>query len=155
MGGTFESLYSDGAFYAHGASRPSRSVCSAQPRCTHTHSACVHTAQALCFVVVQSLTCVRLFATPWTVAHQAPLSMGFSRQEYWNGLPFPSPGDLPHPGNEAASPASAGGFFTTVPQLAFDCMLMYLWQESLRQVFLWFNNYTDRICKNASNMEVG
>ena len=42
----------------------------------------------------------RLFATPWTVAHQAPLSMGFPRQEYWNGLPFPSPGDIPDPGIE-------------------------------------------------------
>ena len=41
-----------------------------------------------------------LFATPWTVAHQAPLSMGFSRQEYWRGLPFPSPRDLPNPGIE-------------------------------------------------------
>ena len=44
-------------------------------------------------------------ATPWTVAHQAPLSMGFSRQEYWSGLPFPSPGDLPDPGIESWSPA--------------------------------------------------
>ena len=44
-------------------------------------------------------------ATPWTVAHQAPLSMGFSRQEYWSGLPFPSPGDLPNPGIEPRSPA--------------------------------------------------
>ena len=43
---------------------------------------------------------VRLFVTPWTVAHQASPSMGFSRQGYWNGLPFPSPGDLPHPGIE-------------------------------------------------------
>ena len=46
------------------------------------------------------------FVTPWTVAHQAPLSMGFSRQEYWSGLPFPSPGDLPDPGIEPESPAS-------------------------------------------------
>ena len=46
---------------------------------------------------VKSLRCVRLFATPWTVAHQAPPSMGFSRQEYWSGLPFPSPGVLPDP----------------------------------------------------------
>ena len=62
------------------------------------------------------LSRVRLFATPWTVAHQAPPSLGFSRQEYWSGLPFPSPGDLPHPGIEPtflASPALAGGFFTT------------------------------------------
>ena len=46
------------------------------------------------------VNCVRLFVTPWSVAHQAPLSMGFSRQEYWSGLPFPSPGDLPDPGIE-------------------------------------------------------
>ena len=45
------------------------------------------------------------FVTPWTVARQAPLSMGFSRQEYWSGLPFPSPGDLPNPGIEPGSPA--------------------------------------------------
>ena len=51
------------------------------------------------------LSRVRLFATPWTVAHQAPLSMGFSRQEYWSGLPFPSPGDLLDPGIEPRSPA--------------------------------------------------
>ena len=44
------------------------------------------------------LSHVRLFVTPWTIAYQAPLSMGFSRQQYWSGLPFPSPGDLPHPG---------------------------------------------------------
>ena len=50
------------------------------------------------------LSRVRLFATPWTVAHQAPSSMGFSRQEYWSGLPFPSPGDLPDPGIEPRSP---------------------------------------------------
>ena len=54
------------------------------------------------------------FATLWTVAHQAPLSVGFSRQEYWSGLPFPPPVDLPDPGIETASPClcSAGGFFT-------------------------------------------
>ena len=55
-------------------------------------------------VKVKSLSRVQLFATPWTVAYQAPLSMGFSRQEYWNGLPFPSPGDLPDPGIEPGSP---------------------------------------------------
>ena len=67
------------------------------------------------FVAAQLLGHVRLFATPWTVAHQAPLSMGFFRQEYWSGLPFPSPGDLPDPGVESASPVLAGGFFTTEP----------------------------------------
>ena len=54
---------------------------------------------------VKLLSHVRLFATPWTVTYQAPLSMGFYRQEYWSGLPFPSPGDLPNPGMEPRSPA--------------------------------------------------
>jgi len=61
------------------------------------------------------LSDVRLFVTPWTVAGQAPLSMGFSRQEYWRGLPFPSPEDLPDPGIEPASSALAGQFFTPEP----------------------------------------
>ena len=56
-------------------------------------------------VKVKSLSRVGLFATPWTVAQQAPPSMGFSRQEYWSGLLFPSPGDLPDPGIELRSPA--------------------------------------------------
>ena len=55
---------------------------------------------------------------PGTVAHQAPLSKGFSRQEYWSGLPFPSPGNLPDPGVEFVSPALAGGFFTTNASLS-------------------------------------
>ena len=55
------------------------------------------------------------FVTPCTVAYQAPLSMGFPRQEYWGGLPCPSPGDLPDPGVEPTSPALAGGFFSTEP----------------------------------------
>ena len=64
------------------------------------------------------LSCVGLFVTPWTVALQVPLSMGFPRQEYWSGVPFPPPGDLPDPGIEPmslVSPAFAGMFFTTVP----------------------------------------
>ena len=58
-------------------------------------------------------SCVGLFATPWTVTHQAPLSVGFPRQEYWGGLPFPTPGDIPDPGIEPVFPALAGRFFTT------------------------------------------
>ena len=77
---------------------------------------------------------VQLFVTPWTVAHQAPLSMGFSRQEYWSGLPCPSPGDLPDPGIEPMSlmsPALADGFFTTsatweAPISGLNCLLMRL-----------------------------
>ena len=57
------------------------------------------------FVKVKSLSCVQLFGTLWTVAYQAPPSIGFSRQEYWSELPFPSPGDLPNPGIEPRSPA--------------------------------------------------
>ena len=67
-----------------------------------------------CFLCV--LSQVRLFVTPWTIARQAPLSMEFSRQEYWSGLPFPPPGDLPNPGikpRSFASPALASRFFTT------------------------------------------
>ena len=55
------------------------------------------------------------FATPWTVALQDPLSVGFPRQEYWSRLPFPSPGDLPNLRIELMSPALVGGFFTTEP----------------------------------------
>ena len=68
------------------------------------------------FSSVQSLSRVRLFATPWTVACQAPLSMGFSRQEYWSGLPFPSPGDLPNPGIEPGSPALEADGLTSEPR---------------------------------------
>ena len=80
---------------------------------------CVH-------VCVQShFRCVLLFVTPWTVAHQTPLSIRFPRREYCCGLPCPSSGDLPSPGIEAVSPALTGGFFTTSTtgetQYYFDC----------------------------------
>ena len=72
------------------------------------------------YLSISSTTCmlshVRLCGTPWTVVHQAVLSMGFSKQEYWSGLPLPSPGDLFNLGIKLASlasPALAGGFFTT------------------------------------------
>ena len=55
------------------------------------------------------------FATPWTAAHQTPLSVGFPRQEYWHGLPFPYPGDLANTGIEPVFPTLAGRFFTTEP----------------------------------------
>ena len=69
-----------------------------------------------CVCVLSCFSRVQLCATLWTVAQQAPLSMGFSRQEYWSGLPCPSPGNLPHPGiklGSLRSPALTGGFFTT------------------------------------------
>ena len=66
-------------------------------------------------VKVKSLSSVQLFVTPWTVAYQAPPSMGFSRQEYRSGLPFPSPGDLPDPGIEPGSPAFQADALTSEP----------------------------------------
>ena len=60
----------------------------------------------MCVCVLGHFSCVQLFVTPWTIACQAPLSMGFSRQEYWSGLPFPPPRDLPHPGIEPESHVS-------------------------------------------------
>ena len=64
---------------------------------------------------MKSLSHIRLSATPWTVAYQAPPLMGFSRQEYWSGLPFPSPGDLPDPGIEPRSPALEADALTSEP----------------------------------------
>ena len=64
---------------------------------------------------VQPLSRVHLFATPWTVAYQAPPSRGFSRREYWSGLPFPSPEDLPDPGIKPRSPALEADALTSEP----------------------------------------
>ena len=71
--------------------------------------------QRLFKVKVKSLSHVWFFATPWTVAYQASPSMGFSRQEYWSGLPFPSPGDLPNPGIKPGSPALEADTLTSEP----------------------------------------
>ena len=73
---------------------------------------------SFCLIIADVLSWVQLFATPWTVAGQALLSMEFSRQEHWSGLLFPSPGDLLNSGikfESLASPALVGGFFTTAP----------------------------------------
>ena len=66
-------------------------------------------------VYVQLLSHIQLFVAPWTVARQAPLSMGFSRQVYWSGQPLPSPGDLPDPGIESGSPASQADSLPSEP----------------------------------------
>ena len=73
----------------------------------YKNSNCIHEEDftLITFVHVQSLNCVPVFATPWTVAHKTPLPTGFSRQEVWNGLPFSSPRTLPDPGIEPASSA--------------------------------------------------
>ena len=78
---------------------------------TYVH---INTCKCVC-VCAQLLCCVQLFETPWTAACQAPLSMGFFRQEYQSRLSFPPPGDLANLGNEPASPTLADRFFTTKP----------------------------------------
>ena len=65
--------------------------------------------------VLSHFSCVQFFPAPWTVAHQAPMSMGFSRQEYWSGLPFLSPEDLPNPGIEPRSPSLQADSLTSEP----------------------------------------
>ena len=82
---------------------------------------------------VTSLSHVQLFATPWTVAYHAPRSMGFSRQEYWNGLPFPSPEDLPDPGIKPGSSA-----------LQADVLLSELPGKSMRKYLLYFGSLSDQ-----------
>ena len=80
---------------------------------------------------VKSLSPVQLFATPWTVAYQAPQSMEFSRQEYWSGLPFPSPGDLPDPGIKPRSPAfQADALLSEPPGKPW---------EQLLELIVWFS----------------
>ena len=85
---------------------------------------------------VKWLRCVRLFATPWTVAYQAPLSMGFSRQQCWNGLPFPSPRDLPNPGIEPGSPTSR----QTLYHLSHQGSPRNIWSN--RQIWPWTTEWS-------------
>ena len=83
---------------------------------TYVFDCCLPTPQSVSSISeVKSLSHVRLFATPRTVAYQAPPSMGFSRQAYWSGLPFSSPGDLPNPGTEPGSPALEADALTSEP----------------------------------------
>ena len=86
------------------------------------------------------------FATPWTVVHQAPLSMEFPREECWSGLPFPSPGDLPRPGTEPSSPALAGGFFTTESQGKPSKLFHYV-KQIIGLRFYSFLGNTEVICQ--------
>ena len=107
-------------------------------RYTHTHiHTHTHTRMHLC--MPSCFSCVWLFATPWTVARQAPLSMGFSRQEYWSGLLCPPPEDLPNPKSEAMflmSPALAGVFFTTSTTWEVHIhMYMYIYMYSFNILF--------------------
>ena len=80
---------------------------------------------ATCVCIFSCFSHVRLFAIPWAIALQSPLSMGFSRQVDWSGLPFPSPGDFPDPGMEPMSPAS--------PALQADSLLLNHWGSPILQ----------------------
>ena len=93
--------------------RPRKVTCPGQLSVSGRASHLAQESVLFSTVAAQLLSRVQLFATPWTVAHQAPLSMGFPRQEYQSRLPFPSPGDPPNPGIKPASPALAGRFFFT------------------------------------------
>ena len=87
-----------------------------------------------------TLTCVRLFATPWTVALQASLSMGFSRQEYWSGLPFPSLGDLPDPGIQPTCPALQADSLP-LSHLGSPCAQITLAKKNPHKIILFMNTY--------------
>ena len=83
---------------------------------------------------VKSLSHVQLFVTPWTVAYQASPSMGFSRQEYWSGLTFPSPGDLPDPGIEPGYPALEADALTSE-----YCNILF-WPKYMNKIWLFYGN---------------
>ena len=91
-------------------------------------------------VRAQSFSLVQLFVTPWTIACQAPLSLGFPRQEYWSAWPSPSPEGLPDPGIEPASPVLAGGFFTTEPPGKPSSEALNFRKLSESPVSQWYGN---------------
>ena len=97
--------------------------------------------------VLSCFGCVWLFVTPWTVTRQAPLSIGFSRQEYWSGLPCPPPRDLRNPGIKPGSPALAGRFFTssTTWEAQDTYICRYIFSTHTRKTYLMF-----LICKGKS-----
>ena len=105
---------------------------------------------------VNSVSRVRLFATPWTVAGQAPLSMGFSRQEYWSGLPFPSPGDLPNPGTEPWSPAWQADALSSEPpgnssSTSFKIFYIQLFQHCFPKNFSLIIKLPLHLCQKSNS----
>ena len=95
------------------------------------------------------------FATPSTVAHQAPLSKGSSRQEYWSGLPFSFPGDLPDPGVKSTSPALAGGFFTRKPSRKCKMQIKMTMKYHFTSTKIALVKSQTIICVNKVAQEVG
>ena len=101
-------------------------------------------------VKVKLLSRVQLLVTPWTVAYQVPLSMGFSRQEDWSGLPFPSPGDLPDPGMEPGSPALQADALPSEPPEKLHLSILEFFNLGILgyQLFLDLKKVTAHECKN-------
>ena len=95
---------------------------------------------------VKSFSCVQLFGTPWTLAYQAPPSMGFSRQEYWSGMPFPSPGDLPNPGIKSRSHALHTVQFSR--SVIFNCLQPHELQHTRPPC----SSPTPRDCSNSCSL---
>ena len=91
---------------------------------------------------VKSPSGVQPFATPWTVAYQAPPSMEFSRQEYWSGLPFPSPGDLPNPGTEPGFPALQADALPSEPPGNLKNSVLFI-NEQFSQRMTELEDYTN------------
>ena len=105
-------------------------------------------------VEVKSFSRVRLFVTPWTVVHQAPLSMWFFRQEYWSGLSFPSPGDLPDPGIKPRSPAMQADALTSEPPgkpYEYVCMCVCIYVCVCVCVCMHINIYRKNILPETWN----
>ena len=106
--------------------------------CTHIHTyMCVYICMLAC--MLSHFSCVQLCATLWIVAHQAPLSMGFSRQEYWSGLPCPPPADLPDPGVKPMSPVSPALQADSLPlsHQRGPCVYRFIYIH----IFLYINIY--------------
>ena len=93
----------------------------------------------------KSFQCVRLFATPWTIAHQAPLPVGFSRQEYWSGFPFPPPWDLPDPG---IKPWSLRLLYWQVGSLPLATIQLWGKKNSTPDIYLE-SNLAKRLCRKV------
>ena len=109
---------------------------------------CLKTSCIVSACMLSRFSCVWLLATLWTIAHQVPLSVGFSGQEYWSGLPWPPPGDLPNPGIEpgsVASPTLAGRFFTTSGTWEIS-------EDILFNIYCWFINY--KLTANSTRIYV-
>ena len=117
-------------------------------RTAHTFLVCIFS----CVAAVESLSCAQLFATLWTVAHQASMSMGFPRQEYQSGLPFPPLRDLPNSGLKPVSLALAGGFLTSVP-LGKLCFPVTLTKK--RHRCSTYRTYSEMLTSQAENLRLG